>query len=246
MKRFLLAFICLVCVLPISAQDRIVLKNSDELKAKVINISPDVVTYQLWSNLDGPTYTTPKSNILFIVYKNGTKEVFKAESTTITTTTTTTTSSTTNISFRFQGYGNLGLVYCPDAAAAGPTVDLNVGVAINDFFYAGFATGFHSLITTYDSYYGNSYTYFDGYIPLAVNLKGYFTKTKVRPFVNVSLGGFIGVADFGGYNGFYCQVGAGVDINRFSIGLGYNGLVKVGTASCLYFNVGMRFGGKKY
>ena len=87
---------------------------------------------------------------------------------------------------------------------------------------------------------------FEGYIPLALNMKGYFTKTKARPFINISLGGFIGVVDLEGWNGFYFQTGAGVDIKRFSIGLGYSGLYDFGLASNLYFNLGVRFGGKKY
>jgi hypothetical protein len=149
------------------------------------------------------------------------------------------------LNIKFQGYGNVGLIYCPDASGAGPTVDLNAGALFGNHFYAGFETGFHSLIST--AYVGNySLRLFEGYVPLAVNLKGYLTKSKVRPFVNVSLGGFVGVADLAGFNGFYCQAGAGVDVKRFSVGLGYSGLVKLGTASSLYFKLGVRFGGKKY
>lgn len=148
------------------------------------------------------------------------------------------------LNIKFQGYGNVGLIYCPDASGAGPTADFNVGALFGNHFYAGFETGFHSLIST--GYLGGySFRLFEGYIPLALNMKGYLTKTKVRPFVNVSLGGFIGVADLGGLNGFYCQAGAGVDVKRFSVGLGYSGLVKGGTASSLYFKLGIRFGGKK-
>ena len=157
------------------------------------------------------------------------------------------TSSAENnpLNIKFQGYGNLGLIYCPDASGAGPTVDLNVGAQFGNHLYAGFETGFHSLIST--GYLGSySVRLFEGYIPLALNLKGYLTKSKVRPFVNVSLGGFIGVADLSGFNGFYCQAGAGVDYKRFSVGLGYSGLVKYATASSLYFKLGIRFGGKKY
>lgn len=129
------------------------------------------------------------------------------------------------------------MLYCPAAYCVGPAFDVTVGAAITDYFYIGFETGFHTPISN---------GYLDGYIPLAVNMKGYFTKTKVRPYVNVSLGGWVGVAAMGGYGGFYCQTGAGVDIKRFSVGLGYSGLVMEGTASFLYVKLGFRFGGKKY
>ena len=231
MKRLFLAVFCLASLHLATAQDRIVFKNTNEQNVKVTNVSPDTVTYKQWGNLEGPTYTVNKSEILFIAYENGTKESFS--STTITKEST--------FSIKLQGYGNLGMIYCPDAAGVGPILNVNVGAAIGDYVYAGFETGFHTLFSS-----SGFYSYFEGYVPLALNLKGYFTKSKVRPFVNVSLGGFVGVADLGGCNGFYCQAGAGVEIKRFSLGLGYNGLVLAGTASSLYFNLGLRFGGKKY
>ena len=231
MKRLFLAVIGIATFCVATAQDRIVFKNTNEQNVKVINVSPETITYKQWGNLEGPTYTVNKSEILFIAYENGTKESFSS----------TTISKEASFSIKFQGYGNLGLIYCPDAAGAGPVVNVSVGAAIGDYVYAGFETGFNTLFSS-----SGFYSLFEGYVPLALNLKGYFTKSKVRPFVNVSLGGFVGVADLEGYNGFYCQAGAGVEIKRFSLGLGYNGLVIGGTASSLYFNLGYRFGGKKY
>ncbi len=231
MKRLIFTVVCLACTYVVNAQDRIVLKNSEEFNVKVTNVSPDTVTYKQWGNLEGPTYTVYKSEILFIAYQNGTKESF-AEAKSVNE-----TNQTNKPSVKFQGYGNVGMLYCPAAYCVGPAFDVTVGAAITDYFYIGFETGFHTYISN---------GYLDGYIPLAVNMKGYFTKTKVRPYVNVSLGGWVGVAAMGGYGGFYCQTGAGVDIKRFSVGLGYSGLVMDGTASSLYVKLGFRFGGKKY
>ena len=88
-----------------------------------------------------------------------------------------------------------------------------------------------------------SKTLFEGYIPLELNMKGYIpVSEKVRPYINCSLGGFFGVADLDGLNGFSCQVGAGVEINRVSIGIGYNGLVKYGTSNLGYIKIGIRLG----
>ena len=231
MKKFVLTLIGIVSLCTVSAQDRIVFKDSNEINVKVTNVSPDTVTYKQWGNLEGPTYTVYKSEILFIAYQNGTKESF-AEAKSVNE-----TNQTNKPSVKFQGYGNVGMLYCPAAYCVGPAFDVTVGAAIKDYFYIGFETGFHTHISN---------GYLDGYIPLAVNMKGYFTKTKVRPYVNVSLGGWVGVVDMGGYGGFYCQTGAGVDIKRFSVGLGYSGLVMDGTASSLYVKLGFRFGGKKY
>ena len=61
--------------------------------------------------------------------------------------------------------------------------------------------------------------------------------------INCSLGGFIGVSDtLDGINGFHCQVGAGIEVKRFTFGIGYNGLAKGGTVSCGYVQLGVRIG----
>ena len=61
------------------AQDVIVLKNANEIEAKVSAISPDAVTYKRWRNIDGPTYTMPKSDILYIKYQNGEKDIIQMQ-----------------------------------------------------------------------------------------------------------------------------------------------------------------------
>ena len=48
MKRVILTLICTVAAFVATAQDRIVLKNAEEVNAKVINISPTTVTYKSW------------------------------------------------------------------------------------------------------------------------------------------------------------------------------------------------------
>ena len=60
------------------AQDVIVKVNADEIEAKVVNVSDREITYYKWNNQDGPTYTISVSNVLFIKYANGEKDVFSA------------------------------------------------------------------------------------------------------------------------------------------------------------------------
>jgi uncharacterized protein (TIGR02145 family) len=59
-----------------SAQDVIVLKNGDEIQAKVNVVGVEAVTYKKWDNLNGPDYNQLKSGIFMIKYANGTKDVF--------------------------------------------------------------------------------------------------------------------------------------------------------------------------
>lgn len=60
------------------SQDVMVLKNSDEIKAKVIEINDLTILYKKWENLTGPNYNIKKEEVLFIRYENGTKEVISA------------------------------------------------------------------------------------------------------------------------------------------------------------------------
>ncbi len=57
------------------SQDVMVLKNSDEIKSKVIEINESTITYKKWENVNGPNYVIKKEEVLFIRYENGTKEV---------------------------------------------------------------------------------------------------------------------------------------------------------------------------
>lgn len=144
---------------------------------------------------------------------------------------------------RFQGQFNVGTIFAD--GGAGPTVDLTAGVLLFNHFYAGIETGYDSLfsnVTMYDGYYMYKVTSYEGYIPLGINMKGYFTEgTSLKPYLNCSLGGFFGVADLNGINGFRCQLGAGIDYRRFNFGIGYNLLYKWGAFHSGYIKLGFRF-----
>jgi hypothetical protein len=248
MKRFLLLVTAVVMFGTANAQDVIVLQNAEEIQAKVEAITQNQVTYRRWSNLGGPTYTIDKSQIFYIKYQNGEKDVMTSMTPANRMTSVSRSATAQYSPITFAGYVNLGTIF--NADGAGPTFDITAGMKVYDYFYAGIATGFHTVLTPYEYYYYDSYyDYYDkgtlseAYIPVGVNLKGYFTKgRKVNPYIDCTLGAFIGVGDLGGFNGFHCQVGMGLDIKRFTIGMGYNPLVKYGTAHLGYFKLGYRFG----
>ena len=76
------------------SQDNIILKNGDEIKAKVLEVTTDQIKYKKWDNQEGPTYSAEKSDIFMIQYKNGTKDVFNNA---------TSTSNTLNSGDKFIG-----------------------------------------------------------------------------------------------------------------------------------------------
>ena len=254
MKKILLSAALILTAFAVKAQDLIVLRNAEEISAKVTAITPDAVTYKRWSNPDGPTYTIEKAQIFYIKYQNGEKDVFSSVTTPKYNTndyqnnlfTPTQSQVAGNLTpIKFQGYAQVGAIFT--AEGGGPTLDLTFGAKIYEYFYVGAEVGFHTCLTPYEYYgYYGSYSgeIFEAYVPIGVNMKGYFTKgRKVNPYINCSLGGFVGVADIEGLNGFHCQVGLGIDIKRFSFGIGYNGLVK-GAAkfNSGYVKLGVRFG----
>lgn len=55
--------------------DNIILKNGEEIKAKVIEITQDEIKYKKCDNLNGPIYSIKKVEVLIIKYFNGTKDI---------------------------------------------------------------------------------------------------------------------------------------------------------------------------
>src|SRR5688500_6670041 len=63
----------------VKAQDLIILKNGDEVLAKVFEVTPSEIKYRRFDNPDGPLYTMEKSEVFLVKYENGTKDVFDEE-----------------------------------------------------------------------------------------------------------------------------------------------------------------------
>lgn len=58
------------------AQDNIVMRNGEEIKAKVQEVGLKEIKYKKADNLNGPVYTVLKTDVFIIKYENGSKEVF--------------------------------------------------------------------------------------------------------------------------------------------------------------------------
>jgi len=80
MKNILIAIIVMLA-LQLSGQDYIILKNGDEIKAKVLEINSNNIDYKRYSNINGPTYHLKKSEIFMIKYESGDKDVFNKKNT---------------------------------------------------------------------------------------------------------------------------------------------------------------------
>jgi hypothetical protein len=63
----------------IIAQDTLYLNNSTKEIIVLLEINPDNIKYKRFDNQSGPTYTKLKSELKHVVYKNGVKEQFAAD-----------------------------------------------------------------------------------------------------------------------------------------------------------------------
>ncbi len=77
-QLFLSLLLALAFVFQLAAQDNIVLKSGEEIKAKVEEVGLTEIKYKRTDNPTGPVYTVSKNDVLLINYQNGTKDVFNA------------------------------------------------------------------------------------------------------------------------------------------------------------------------
>ncbi|MDR0559321.1 MAG: hypothetical protein LBG92_04075 [Prevotellaceae bacterium] len=76
MKKFIAIFFLFSMAIAASAQDVIFMKNGDEIKGKVTEITETSVRFKKLSNENGPVYSEWKSKVSKIRYENGDEDVF--------------------------------------------------------------------------------------------------------------------------------------------------------------------------
>ena len=83
LKKLISLFVLLLFTSAITkAEDIIVFKNGNIVKAIVHNVSQDIVKYKKVSNLNGPLYSVNVSELLSITYENGESDKFSQNETT--------------------------------------------------------------------------------------------------------------------------------------------------------------------
>ncbi len=61
------------------SQDIITKKSSEDIQAKVLEITTTEIKYKKFDDSNGPTVTILKSDVLMVRYQNGTKDIFNEE-----------------------------------------------------------------------------------------------------------------------------------------------------------------------
>lgn len=75
MKKLFIFILGMLIISRLFAQDFIIKTNGNEIKAKVLEITIDVIKYKKFDNLEGPTISILKSEVFMIKYANGTSDV---------------------------------------------------------------------------------------------------------------------------------------------------------------------------
>jgi len=76
MKHLFYLLLFSLCSSKVSAQDVIVKKDGSTIISKVLEVNIADVKYKKFSNINGPTYTIGKADIMSINYENGEKDDF--------------------------------------------------------------------------------------------------------------------------------------------------------------------------
>ena len=79
MKILVFGLILVLSACCVKAQDVIVKKDNSTILSKVTKVSQIEIEYKKWSNLDGPIYIVPISEVLRINYENGEYDEFVGE-----------------------------------------------------------------------------------------------------------------------------------------------------------------------
>lgn len=78
MNRIFPLIICMFVAISCFAEDIIVMRSGDIVKANVLEIGQSEIKYKKATNPNGPTYTINKSEVLSINYENGESDKFEA------------------------------------------------------------------------------------------------------------------------------------------------------------------------
>ena len=79
MKKIIILLAAALLTTGIKAQDTIIFRTGDEVKAKVEKITSTEVEYRNWGNENGPLRVKSVSEVFMIKYANGERELFSEE-----------------------------------------------------------------------------------------------------------------------------------------------------------------------
>ena len=80
MKKYFFFYLCCLITYLSYSQDIITTKSGEDIKAKVLEVNTTEIKFKKIDNIEGPTFSVLKSEILLVRYSNGTKDIFYEKS----------------------------------------------------------------------------------------------------------------------------------------------------------------------
>ncbi len=120
-------------------------------------------------------------------------------------------------------------------SSCGPSLMADIGTRFTRHIYSGIETGVNFI---------NGYYSLNTYVPLALNVKGLLpVGTRFCPYIQASAGGYFGIQNLKGTNGFYSSLKAGIEYNRINLTAGYSFIkLPAGFIGNLQIHFGLRIG----
>ena len=190
MKKIFLFILSTALYGRVLSQDNIILKNGDEIPATITEITINEVKYKKWKFKDGPGYTILKNEVFMIVYRNGTKDVFKEND-------NITIIPINKNHFKQKGFSNISeLILTSDNNWYNIESFINsqkiafqtvTGYQFNSNFNLGLGLGiYYRKYLSYGNYYP-SYVQ-SSIFPMFIDFRINFLKRRFSPFVTFSGG----------------------------------------------------------
>lgn len=81
MRKLIILSILLSVFKLVNAQDVLTKRDGTDIQAKVLEVTTGEVKYKKFDNINGPTFSILKSDLLMVRYENGTKDIFNQQNT---------------------------------------------------------------------------------------------------------------------------------------------------------------------
>ncbi len=265
------------------AQDIIITKDAQKIEAKILEVSGSEIKYKKQSNLEGPTFILGVEDLNSVIYANGEVQVFedKADKQNIGVKDVVAVQDDAkceteevdiqcgerneNANIRpyiktsfFNMYADAEIRYIFNGLriSIGASTNFTFGCRIKEYVFVGGSMGydFFSPIRTC-SFPSGQEGYEDAhFITALANVRMFLpVKPKLYPYLSISGGCSIIFPLYLEPVHFRVKVGAGVDIKRFTVGMGYDFLSSANYEALLsfteflpnhtiYLNLGVRIG----
>lgn len=194
MKKIFLFILSTALYGRVLSQDNIILKNGDEIPATITEITINEVKYKKWKFKDGPGYTILKNEVFMIVYRNGTKDVFKENDNIIII-------PINKNHFKQKGFSNISELILTsynnwyNLGQNSPFINSQkiafqtvTGYQFNSNFNLGLGLGiYYRKYLNYGTYYFQNYVQ-SSIFPMFIDFRINFLKRRFSPFVTFSGG----------------------------------------------------------